>query len=473
VIATSSRYDLVAIGSGPAGRCAALQAARLGRQAAIVEREDALGGGATNTGMVPSKTLRAAILDLTGRSRGVYGSAYRLKQEITADDLLWRTLQVIEHEREAVHDELRHNRVDILRGTASFVDAHTLEVCSGAAAYRVSADIFVIAVGTRAARPAGIDFDGRTVLDSEGIQGLAAVPRTLTVVGADVIGLEYATMAAALGTRVTLVEKHAQILDFVDGEIVEALQYHLCGLGLAFMLGEEVEAVDRLERGGAVIRLGSGKRLESETVLHAGRQGATEELNLAAAGLEADARGRIAVDADFRTGQPHIFAAGDVVGSPHLAATAQEQGRSAALAAFGERAGSGQLLLPFAIYTIPEIAFVGRGERELIERAVPYVVGAARYRDLARGEIEGERTGFVKLLVSVETRELLGVHIFGQAATELVHVGQTAMAARLRVDYFLDAVFNVPTYADAYRVAAIEAAGHLDALGGRRAAAAA
>jgi NAD(P) transhydrogenase len=467
-------YDLVAIGSGPAGQRAAVQAAKLAKRVAIVERKAVLGGVSANTGTLPSKTLRAAILELTGQANGIYGSTHRLKHEITIDDLVWRTHQVIEHEREVIDDQLRRNCVDVLSGAASFVDPHTLDVRGAAGSRRVVAKHVVVAVGTTPARPRNVDFDDRTVLDSDGILRLGQLPRTLTVVGGGVIGLEYAAMAAALGIHVTLVEKRPRILDFVDDEIAEALQYHLRGLGLVLRLGEEVEAVERLDGGGAVIHLRSGKRLPSEIVLYtAGRQGSTADLNLAAAGLEADERGRIAVGSDYRTAQPHIFAAGDVIGFPSLAATSMEQGRLAALEAFGQPASSLPALLPYGIYTIPEISFVGRGERELTEAAVPYVAGFARYRELARAEIAGDRTGMLKLLVGTETRELLGVHIFGTAATELVHVGQTVMAAGLPVDYLVDAVFNVPTLADAYKVAGLDAVNRLNELRGSRAAAAA
>jgi NAD(P) transhydrogenase len=456
VIEASTTYDLIAVGSGPAGQRAAVQAAKLGRRVAIVEREPVLGGASTNTGTLPSKTLRAAVVELTGMTR------CGARAPITLDDLLGRTQAVIEHEREVISDQLRRNRVDILTGTASFAGPNTLQIATSTTSYRVAAERFVIAVGTAPARPADVEFDNRTVLDSDGILGLDAIPRTLTVVGGGVIGLEYASMMAALGTKVTLVDKRARLFEFVDEEIVEALQYSLRDLGVVFRLGEEVAAVERRSRGGAVTHLESGKQLPSELVLYAaGREGATAGLNLAAAGLEADGRGRIAVDSDYRTARPHIFAAGDVIGFPSLAATSMEQGRLAALAALGERAGSMPALLPHGIYTIPELSFVGRNERELTEASVPYVVGLARFRELSRGEIAGDRSGLLKLLVHAETRLILGVHVLGTSATELVHIGQTAMAGGLGVDYLIDAVFNVPTFADAYRVAALDAGNRL------------
>jgi NAD(P) transhydrogenase len=467
-------FDLIAIGSGPAGQRAAVQAAKLGKRVALIERGSALGGVSTNTGTVPSKTLRASIVELTGRAASVHGNAFRVKHEITFRDLLSRTQQVIEHEQEVIADQLARNGVRVFEGTASFVDPHTLEIRNGGTSFHLRAERIVIAVGTTPARPAGVEFDDRTVLDSDGILHLAELPRTLTVIGGGVIGLEYASMAAALGVHVTLVEQRPRILDFVDDELVEALQYHLRGLGLVFRLGESVESVRLLEGGGAVTRLESGKELPSEVVVYAaGRQGATEELNLAAAGLEADGRGRIAVGDGYRTAQPHIHAAGDVIGFPSLAATSMEQGRLAALNAFDRQATTLGALLPYGIYTIPEISFVGPTERELTDSAVPYVVGAGRYRELARGEIAGDRTGLLKLLVHATTRKVLGVHIFGTSATELVHVGQTVMAGELTVDYLVDAVFNVPTFCDAYKVAALDAANRLNEIAREPASAAA
>jgi NAD(P) transhydrogenase len=465
MIGMQTGYDLIAIGSGPAGQRAAVQAAKLGKRAAVIERADVLGGVSTNAGTVPSKTLRAVIVERTGQIRGGYRSSALAHDDGALDDLQWRTQEVVEHEREVIFDQLRRNHVRLFTGTASFVDPHTIEVDGRL----LSAERFVIAVGTTPARPAGVDFDDRTVLDSDGILRLRRLPATMTVIGGGVIGLEYASMAAALGVHVTLVEKRARLLEFVDDELVEALQYHLRGIGLVLRLGEEVEAVRRPRSGGAVTHLRSGKQLPSEVVLYAaGRQGATGDLNLAAAGLEADGRGRIPVGPDYRTAQPHIFAAGDVIGFPSLAATSLDQGRLAALAAFGEPACRLDGLIPYGIYTIPELSFVGRNEHELTHESVPYVVGISRYRELTRGEIAGDRSGLLKLLVHADTRQILGVHIFGTSAAELVHVGQTAMAGDLTVDYLVDAVFNVPTFSDAYKVAALDAANRLNELGNGR-----
>jgi NAD(P) transhydrogenase len=457
-------YDLIAIGSGPAGQGAAIQAAKLGKRAALVERQGVLGGTSTNSGTIPTKTLRAAVVELRGRSRGIYRRPYRATTELTADDLLWRTQQVIEQEQVAIQDALRRSRVDVLDGTASFVDAHTIQITSQEGCGRAAAERFVIAVGTTPSRPPGVDFDDRVVLDSDGILGLTSIPQTLTVVGASPVGLEYVSIAAALGTQVTLVDKLRSFLDFVDPEIVEALLYYLAGIGVVFRLGHEVTAVERVGRGVATC-LQSGERIPSNLVLYAAcRRGATGELGLASAGLQADPSGRITVDADLRTAQPHIFAAGDVIGFPSLAATAMEQGRLAARAAFGEPVNANPALLPYGMYTVPEISFLGAQEGELTAAGIRYVRGVARYRELACAEIAGDRTGLLKLLVHAETRDVLGVHIFGTSATELIHVGQAVMASGLPVDYLADAVFNVPSFAGAYRVAALEAAARLNEM---------
>ena len=455
----TSGYDLIAIGSGPAGQCAAIQAAKLGKRVAVVERERVLGGRSVNGGTLPSKTLRAAIVELTG----LYGGPPRLRRELTIDDLLWRAQDVIEHERDSIHHDLRRHGVDVLVGVGSFVDPRTLEIRSSQASRRVRSERFVIAVGTRPSRPPGFDFDERTVIDGDGILGLSRIPETLVIVGGGVVGLEYASMAAALGVGVTLVEAQHRVLDFVDNELAEALRYHLCGLGVVFRLGDAVKAVER-DRTGASVHLAGGSCLRAEAVLHAGtRRGATDELNLGAAGVLADDRGRIPVDREYRTACAHIFAAGAVVGFPGLASTSREQGRHAALTALGETAES-RTHSPYGIYTIPEIAFVGVNERELLGTGVPYVVGIGRYRQLTNGQIEGDRTGRLKVLVHAESRRVLGVHVFGTAAAELVHLGQAVMAGGLPIDYLAEAVFNVPTFTEAYSLAAAAAVKELGAF---------
>jgi NAD(P) transhydrogenase len=452
-------FDLLVIGSGPGGQKAAIAAAKLERRVAIVERPDMMGGVCLNTGTIPSKTLREAVLYLTGLDqREMYGQSYRVKDEITIADLAARTQHVVGRETEVVRSQLSRNRITILTGTARFTSANVLEIDDGDGRLRqVSADNIVIATGTRPARPDAVDFDDRTVIDSDGIIHLQRVPRSMVVAGAGVIGIEYASMFAALGTKVTVVEQRDRMLEFCDLEVVEALKYHLRDLAVTFRFGETVSAVEA-RPDGAIASLASGKRIPAETVMYsAGRQGMTDGLGLPAAGLTADGRGRIAVDEFFRTAVPHIYAVGDVIGFPALAATSMEQGRLAAHHACGEPVHTAHMLQPIGIYSLPEISFIGKTEDQLTRDCVPFEVGVSRYRELARGQIIGDSYGVLKLLVSPEDRKLLGVHVFGTGATELVHIGQAVMGCGGTVDYLVDAVFNYPTLAESYKVAALDA----------------
>jgi NAD(P) transhydrogenase len=452
-------FDLVVIGSGPGGQKAAIAAAKLDRRVAIVERPDMLGGVCLNTGTIPSKTMREAVLYLTGLDqREMYGQSYRVKDEITIADLAARTRHVVSRENDVVRSQLSRNRVTILSGTASFTGPHEVTVNDGHGQPRpVSADAIVIATGTRPARPASVAFDEATIIDSDGIVHLERVPRTLVVVGAGVIGIEYASMFAALGSKVTVVEQRERMLEFCDLEVIEALKFHLRDLAVTFRFGETVASVEATH-GGAIATLRSGKRIPADVLMYsAGRQGATDDLNLAAAGLEADGRGRVKVDDFFRTTVPHIYAVGDVIGFPALAATSMEQGRLAAHHACGEPVPTAHHLQPIGIYSIPEISFIGRTEDQLTADCVPFEVGVSRYRELARGQIIGDSYGVLKLLVSPEDHTLLGVHVFGTQATELVHIGQAVMGCGGTVDYLVDAVFNYPTLAESYKVAALDA----------------
>jgi NAD(P) transhydrogenase len=460
-------YELLVIGSGPAGQKAAIQAAKLRRRVAIVEKRRAVGGVSVNTGTIPSKTIREAILYLTGLSqRGVYGQGYRLKDEVSIEDISLRTRQVVERERSVIRDQLLRNHVAVLEGAARFVDQHTLAITDREGRERrVTAERVVIAVGSEPDHPADVQFNGGTILDSDDIVlRLREIPNTLLVVGAGVIGIEFASMFAALGTRVTVVDARGELLDFCDHDIVEALRYHLRDLHVVFRFGERVTAV-REDPLGTLTSLASGKQIPADVVFYsAGRRGATDDLGLAEAGLEADERGRIAVDEHYRTALPHVYAVGDVIGFPSLASTSAEQGRLAACHAFGLEAHSMSELLPFGIYSIPEISYVGRTERELTEEAVPYEEGIAQYRELARGQILGEEHGLVKLLVSPGDGKLLGVHAFGAGATEVVHIGQAVMGLGGTIEYLIDTVFNYPTLAEAYKVAALDAANKLRAV---------
>ena len=451
-------FDLLVIGSGPGGQKAAIAAAKLGRKVGIVERKDMIGGVCLNTGTIPSKTLREAVLYLTGANQHeMYGQSYRVKDEITIADLAARTQHVVGREIDVVRSQLSRNRVSILTGTGSFADAHTIEVDEGGRRQRASAEAIVIATGTRPARPASVQFDNRTIIDSDGMMHLERVPRSMVVAGAGVIGIEYASMFAALGTKVTVVEQRDRMLEFCDIEVVEALKYHLRDLAVTFRFGETVDSVEA-RPDGAIASLKSGKKIPADVVMYsAGRQGTSEELNLAAAGLTADKRGRIEVDEYFRTAVPHIYAVGDVIGFPALAATSMEQGRLAAHHACGEPHPALGQAPPIGIYSLPEISFIGRNEDQLTADSVPFEVGVSRYRELARGQIIGDSYGVLKLLVSLEDRTLLGVHVFGTNATELVHIGQAVMGCGGTVDYLVDAVFNYPTLAESYKVAALDA----------------
>ena len=460
-------YDLVVIGSGPGGQKAAIAAAKLGKSVAVIERGRMLGGVCVNTGTIPSKTLREAVVYLTGMSqRELYGASYRVKEKITPADLLARTQHVITKEVDVVRSQLMRNRVELYTGHGRFVDEHTVRIEDPNRAERVmvSGRYVIIATGTKPARPAGVEFDEERVLDSDGILDLKSIPSSMVVVGAGVIGIEYASMFAALGTKVTVVEKRDSMLDFCDPEIVEALRFHLRDLAVTFRFGEEVTAVD-VGAAGTVTTLASGKQIPAETVMYsAGRQGQTDHLDLATAGLEADNRGRIFVDEQFQTKVDHIYAVGDVIGFPALAATSMEQGRLAAYHAFGEPTAGITPLQPIGIYSIPEVSYVGASEVDLTKDSIPYEVGVSRYRELARGQIAGDSYGMLKLLVSTEDLKLLGVHIFGTAATELVHIGQAVMGCGGTVEYLVDAVFNYPTFSEAYKVAALDVMNKMRAL---------
>lgn len=452
-------YDLLVLGSGPSGQKAAIAASKLGRRVAIVDRRDMIGGVCINTGTVPSKTLREAVIYLTGLSqRDLYGSSYRLKDEITVSDLAARTQHVISRQTDVIRNQLSRNHVAMVTGTGRFADANSIWVDGGSGREsKVTAEKIIIAAGTRPARPDSVDFDDRTIVDSDGVINLQAVPRSMVVVGAGVIGMEYASMFAALGTKVTVVERRDQMLDFCDDEIIESLKYHLRDLSVTFRFGEEVAAVERHQTAALCI-LKSGKKIVADTVMYsAGRQGQTDDLNLEAAGLTADRRGRIEVDANFRTTVETIYAVGDVIGFPALASTSMEQGRLAAHHACGEVVRQMHELQPIGIYTIPEISFVGKTEDQLTDSSTPFEVGIARYRELARGQIVGDSYGMLKLLVAPEDGRLLGVHVFGTGATEIVHIGQAVMGCGGTVDYLVDAVFNYPTLAEAYKVAALDA----------------
>jgi NAD(P) transhydrogenase len=462
-----TEFDLVVVGSGPAGQRAAVQAAKLGKTVALVERHASLGGACVNTGTIPSKTIREAILYLTGlNQRAIYGQSYRLKESVSIEDIAVRTRHVVEAEREVIRDQLLRNHVTLFDGCARFVDAHTLAIDGrDDSERRVSANGIVIATGSTPAHPEGIEFNGSTVLDSDDIVlRLARLPSTIVIVGAGVIGVEFGSMFAALGSRVTIVDARETMLDFCDPEITEALRYHLRELNVVFRFGERVERVEARDNG-TLTTLASGKVIPADVVFYsAGRVGAVADLQLANAGIEADSRGRIPVDESYRTSQPHVYAVGDVVGFPSLASASAEQGRLAACHLFGIPDHGGEAPLPIGIYSIPEISYVGKTEPELTAAMIPYEIGISHYRELARGQILGESHGLVKLLVSPADRTLLGVHAFGAGATEVVHIGQAVMGLGGTIDYLVESVFNYPTFAEAYKVAALDALNKLRAV---------
>ena len=458
----SQHYDLLVIGSGPSGQRAAVQAAKLGKRAAVVERKHVVGGNAVHTGTIPSKTLRETVLNLTGwRERGFYGRAYRVKKDITVHDLKQRLQMTLEHEIEVMQHQLMRNGVDVIRGQAHFVDDHTVRVTESAHdddAVDYTADYVVLAVGTRPHRPSHIPFDRRKIMDSDDILRMDKLPRTMAVIGGGVIGIEYATIFSALDINVTVVEARDQLLSFVDAEITQEFQHHMRDRGMIMRLGEEVSEVREDNDGKIITQLASGRRVVTDLALFcAGRQGNTDTLKLENAGLEADKRGRLEVNEQFQTAVPHIYGVGDVIGFPALASTSMEQGRRAARNALTGEPQKRLENFPIGIYSVPEISMAGRTEQELKDAGIPFESGIARFRETARGQILGLEQGMLKMLFSLEDHTLLGVHIEGEGATELVHIGHAVLELGGTLEYFIESVFNYPTLAEAYKVAALDA----------------
>ncbi len=452
-------YDLIVIGSGPAGQKAAICAAKLRKRVAIIDRTVMLGGVCVHTGTIPSKSVREAIFQLTGIAvRTFYGSNYRGNSDISLQDLAFRVASIITRETDVIHAQLRRNRVAIFQGTAQFADPHTIEVNGTSDKTTLQGENILIACGTRPARSPEIPFDGKRILDTDEFTSISALPRELIVVGAGVVGLEYASFMAAVGAEVTLIDQRPQILDFVDREIVDALSYHLRQMGATFRLGEKVTRVgiDPL-RDRVFAELESGKRVQGDVLLYAvGRQANGDRLRIESAGLQIDPRGKVSVNADFQTSVPHIYAAGDVIGFPALASTSMEQGRLASCRMFGAPSEHMPELFPYGIYTIPEISMVGKTEEQLTAAKIPYEVGISKFNELAKSMMLGDETGMLKMLFDRNTRQLLGVHIIGQRATEIVHIGQAVLAYGGSIEYFRDTVFNYPTLAEAYKVAALD-----------------
>jgi NAD(P) transhydrogenase len=449
-------FDFIVIGSGPAGQRAAIQGAKCGHRVVVVEQREIVGGACINTGTIPSKTMREAVMHLSGfQFQGIYGVSYKVKEKITMADLGFRVSQVIKTEADVTRAQLARNGIEVVNGRASLLDSTHVRVESSDGHADFEAPIIMIATGTKPAVSDKVPLNGRTIFNSDQILQMPEIPKTLIVVGGGVIGVEYACMFAILGVRVILVEKRPRLLEFADQEIVEALSYHLRDHRVTMRLNEEVASVEETPDGGVVANLQSNKRISGDALLYAvGRQGNVDELNLAAAGLEADNRGRIAVDAEYRTKVSNIFAIGDVIGFPSLASVSMEQGRLAAAHACGLKIHSNPANYPYGIYTIPEISFIGKTEEQLTDEDVPYEVGVSYYRETARGQIRGDTTGRLKIVFHRETREILGVHIIGEGASELLHIGQAVTILKGTVDYFVDTVFNYPTLAECYKQAA-------------------
>ena len=459
-------YDLIVIGSGPAGQRAAIQGSKMGKHVGLIERREVIGGVCINSGTIPSKTIREAVLHLSGYYyQNVYGVNYRVKEKITMADLAFRVQHVIKTEVDVIQGQLSRNNIEMISGVATFVDLHTVRVDSPRGQQTYTAEAFIIATGTKPAASSKIAINGRNIIDSDQILSMPEIPKTLIVVGGGVIGVEYTCMFATLGVRVILIEKRPRLLEFADAEMVEALSYNLRDHRVTMRLNEEVESVEEMPDGSVVAYLESKKKLTGDALLYSvGRQGNVDELNLAAAQVDADARGRIPVDTCYRTKQNHIFAVGDVIGFPSLASVSMEQGRIACANAFGKTIQSNPASYPYGIYTIPEISFIGKTEEQLTDDDVPYEVGVAYYREIARGQIRGDTTGRLKIIFHRETKAILGVHIIGEGATELLHIGQAVMILGGTVDYFINTVFNYPTLAECYKAAAFNGVNKLTKL---------
>ena len=457
-------YDCIIIGTGPAGQKGAIQAAKLGKRVAIIEKNSVLGGAQINTGTIPSKALREAALYLTGANqRGLFGSTHHVKKNITIADLTAISQQVIRHEWEVIRKQFERNNVELIWGRAEFESQHELRIQTADATEVISADKFLLAVGTKPARPSHVPFNEHTIFTSDEIVCLDHVPKTMIVVGGGVIGVEYACIMATLGVRVTLVEGSNRLLGFLDREISDAFQYHMRQKGITLRLGEKVSKIEEVEiQNGRFhhlvqAQLESGKTLRAETLLYAvGRQGVCKALGLDKVGIEFDDRERLQVNEQYQTNVDHIYAAGDVIGFPSLASTAMEQGRRAICHAFGvcNVGNYNTSLFPYGIYAVPEISMVGKTEEQLTNEGIPYESGIAHYREIARGKLLGDDSGMLKLLIHQETHKILGVHAIGTGATELIHIGQAVMALNGDAEFFINNVFNFPTLAECYKVAA-------------------
>jgi NAD(P) transhydrogenase len=462
-------YDMLIVGSGPAGRRAAVQSAKLGKSVLVADKGRRLGGVSVHTGTIPSKTLRETVLNLSGwRERGFYGRSYRVKEQISAEDLIARLHKTLDHEVEVLQHQFLRNGVKHMQALVKFTGANWASLTTEAGeTSNVEFSHALVSVGTKPHRPDHVPFDGSHVLDSDEILDLKHLPRTLTVIGGGVIGVEYATIFSALDVPVTLIEPRDQILDFVDRELVDDFIHQMRDRGMNVRLGCAVNEIRRVGEN-VETQLADGRTIKTEMLLYAaGRSGNVGSLGLEAIGIETDARGRIKADPHtFQTTLPHIYAAGDVIGFPSLASTSMEQGRVAACHAFGMPLPPAPETFPYGIYAVPEISTVGQSEEEVKKSGVAYECGIARFRETSRGHIMGVNSGFLKLIFALESRRLLGAHIVGEGATELIHIGQAVINLKGTVDFFVENTFNYPTLAEAYKIAGLDAWNRMGA-GGR------
>ncbi|MEE8388549.1 MAG: Si-specific NAD(P)(+) transhydrogenase [Acidiferrobacterales bacterium] len=454
------KVDYLVVGSGPAGQRAAIQAAKLGKKVVLVERRSHVGGVTVHTGTIPSKTLREAILYLTGwRQREIYGHDYRVKESITVDDLAQRLQFTIRHEIDVISDQFHRNGVTVITGEASFADAHIMNVVTrDGETTQFSADRFFLATGTAPRRPGYIPFNNTNIIDSDGLLRLKSIPRSIIVYGAGVIGVEYASMFKALEIDVTLVNEHDYMLSFIDRDVMDEFSHLLRENGMRMMLGEKIENINHTDSGKVEVHFASGRSVIADVFLFtAGRTGCTATLKLENAGLQATKRHQLAVNENYQTDVPHIYAAGDLIGFPSLASTSMEQGRIAACHAFNKSCNGTPQAFPYGIYSIPEISMIGKTEQDLIKDGVAFESGIARFRETARGQIIGLGEGLLKILVDINDHHILGIHIVGEGATELIHIGQAVMILNGKLEYFVDNVFNYPTLAETYKIAALDA----------------
>lgn len=462
---SDKEYDMIVIGSGPAGENAAIEASKMRRSSAIIERKSVLGGVCIHTGTIPSKTLRETVLYISGlRQRSVYGMMGGVKPNISVNDLMYRKGQVIQQELDVIQQNMARYRIEVLQGVGKILDPNSVQVTDDAGNIRViRSKVIIISTGTRPHHPEGVNFDNHYIYDGESILGLDTLPRTMTIVGGGVTGCEYACIFAHIGVRVTIVDDRERLLSFLDHEIADNLMYLMRKYRITLVLGDGEDNI-YVENNQVVTVTKSGRKVVSDRLLYtAGRIGNTDNLGLEPLGIETNAKGLIKVNELYATKVPNIYAVGDVIGFPSLASVSMDQGRLAATHAFRKGDTSCiNTLLPFGIYTIPEVSMIGDTEETLSSAGQEYEVGVARYFELARGQIINDHDGMLKIIFDPHSKRLLGVHIVGERATELIHIGQAVMTHGGTLDYFVNTVFNYPTLTEAYKVAAMDGFARLE-----------